>query len=239
MTSTQKVFLSEVDTSVGPLAKAAFVSRASSYVLGYSEFDNQDRDDGFVGVDWRDKKSGTTVGLTYSFSDIDFNNYSTEQTRVRVGKYVGESTEVSLQYSREENKLTSILVNDALTLEISHVGLGDIGFAIDGSIAVADALRDENTIINDSLSGAIDLTEEKPRYEEQLSFAVSATLYPTRKLGLGAGFDITLTDIDDDEVFAFAEWFFKSDLKGKATYFISDKKNRDTSGLSLELSLRL
>ena len=80
----------------------------------------------------------------------------------------------------------------------------------------------------------IDLT-----YDEQFSFAVSATLYPTRKLGLGAGFDITLADIDHDSVFAFAEWFFEPDVKGKATYFISDQNNIDISGLSLELSLRL
>jgi len=33
---SQQVFFSEVDTSVGPLGKAAFISRASSYTLGYS-----------------------------------------------------------------------------------------------------------------------------------------------------------------------------------------------------------
>lgn len=236
---TQQVFLSEVDTSVGPLATAAFVSRASSYVLGYSEFGNEDADMGIVGIDWRDKESGTTFGLSYSFSDIDFNNFSAEHTVAKIGKYVGETTEVSLQYSREENKLTSILVKDAYALAISHVGVGDVGFAINGSITVSDVLKNDENIINDSVSDPavselIDLT-----YDEQFSFAVSATLYPTRKLGLGAGFDITLADIDHDSVFAFAEWFFEPDVKGKATYFISDQNNIDISGLSLELSLRL
>lgn len=231
---TQQVFLSEVDTDVGPLATAAFVSRASSYVLGYSEFGNEDADMGIVGIDWRDKESGTTFGLSYSFSDIDFNNFSAEQTVAKIGKYVGETTEVSLQYAREENKLTSILVKDAYILAISHVGVGDVGFAINGSITVSDVLKNDKNIINDAVSELIDLT-----YDEQFSFAVSATLYPTRKLGLGAGFDITLADIDDDKVFAFAEWFFKPDVKGKATYFISDQDNIDVNGLSLELSLRL
>ena len=38
---SQQVFFSEVDTSVGPLGKAAFISRASSYTLGYSVIDGE------------------------------------------------------------------------------------------------------------------------------------------------------------------------------------------------------
>ena len=214
---TQQVYLSEVDTSVGPLATAAFVSRASSYFLGYSELDDQDADIATAGIDWHDKETGLTFGLAYTFSDIDTDDSSSDQVTVSVGKYVGETTEVLVMYERDENKLNSDLVEEAYTLAISHVGTGDVGFAIDGSISIADKLVDD----------------------EQFGFAVAATLYPNRHLGLGAGFDIALADIDDDIIFAFAEWFFRPDVKGKATYYISDQDNVDITGLNLELSLRL
>ena len=213
----QKVYFSEVDTSVGPLARAAFVSRASSYAFGYSEVDAIDADMAYAAIDWRDKDSGITLGLTYMFSDIDSDDSSTDEIVVRLGKYVGETTEVSVEYSSEKNKLNDIDVKDAYKLAISHVGTGDVGFAVDGSIGMTDTLTDD----------------------EQFIFSVAATLYPSRNFGLGAGFDIALADIDDDRVFAFAEWFFKPDVKAKATYFISDQNNIDITGLSLELSLRL
>lgn len=216
---TQQVYFSEVDTSVGPLATAAFVSRASSYSLSYLEEHDIDADEAYAAVDWRDKETGLTLGLTYKFRDIDSDASSFDYVEISVGKYIGETTEVSVQASYEENKLDNNLHAEVYTLSISHVGVGaaDAGFALDGSISVADSVTDS----------------------EQFGFAVAATLYPTRKLGLGTGFDISLADIDDDRVFAFAEWFFKPDVKGKATYYISDQDNIDITGLSLELSLRL
>lgn len=216
---TQQVYLSAVDTSAGPLATAAFVSRASSYSLSYLEEHDLDADEAYAAMDWRDKESGLTLGLTYKFRDIDSDDSSYDSVELSVGKYIGETTEVSIQASYMENKLDANLHEEVYAVSISHVGMGagDGGFALDGSFSVANKVTDD----------------------EQFGFAVTATLYPNRNLGLGAGFDIALADIDDDRVFAFAEWFFRPDVKGKATYYISDQDNVDVTGLSLELSLRL
>jgi hypothetical protein len=218
----QKVYFSDVDTSVGPLAKAAFVSRASSYTIGYSENENIDAHTTHAAIDWLNKDTGLILSAAYSSDSIDTNGIDTDgagsdQLELSVGKYVGETTTVSLQYSRAEDKQNSDLVEDAYSLSISHVGITDVSFAVEGSISMADTLTDD----------------------EQFGLALSATLYPSSKLGIGAGFDIALADIDDDRVFAFAEWFFKPNVRGSATYYISDQDNIDVTGLSLELSLRL
>ncbi|MDG2035547.1 MAG: hypothetical protein P8J42_02935, partial [Pseudomonadales bacterium] len=218
----QKIYFSDVETSVGPLAKAAFVSRASSFELGYTEHEDLDAQKTYSAIDWRHKNTGFILNAAYSSSIIDINGVDTDgfgldQFEVSVGKYVGETTTVSLQYSRAEDKQNSDLVEDAYSLSISHVGITDISFAVEGSISMADMLTDD----------------------EQFGLALSATLYPSSKLGIGAGFDIALADVDDDRVFAFAEWFFKPNVRGSATYYISDQDNIDVTGLSLELSLRL
>lgn len=218
----QKMYLSDVDTSVGPLAKAAYVSRASSYAIGYSENEDLDAYTTHAAIDWINKDTGLVLSAAYSSYSIDTNGIDTDgagsdQFEVSVGKYVGETTTVSLQYSRAEDKQNSDSVEDAYSLSISHVGITDVSFAIEGSISMADTLTDD----------------------EQFGLALSATLYPRSKLGIGAGFDIALADIDDDRIFAFAEWFFKPNVRGSATYYISDQNNIDVTGLSLELSLRL
>ena len=216
----QQVYLSDVDTSVGPLAQAAFISRASSYSLGYSVIDGAteaDTDIAYAAVDLHHKDTGLTLALAYSFTDISSVGAVSDQTDVRIGKYVGETTKVSLQYSREKLKQLDSLVEDVWALSVSHVGTGDVGFAIEGSLSMADKINDD----------------------EQFGIAVSAAVYPARDFGMGAGFNVALAESDDDRIFAFAEWFVKPNLKAAATYYISDEDNVDTTGFIIDLSYRL
>jgi hypothetical protein len=216
----QKVYFSEVDTSVGPLGQAEFVSRTSSYSLGYSVIDDvndTDTDITHAAVNLRHKDTGLTFALAYSFTDISSVGAISDQTDIRIGKYVGETTEVSLEYSREKLKQLDSLIEDAWALSISHVGTGDVGFAINGRFSMADKINDD----------------------EQFGIAVSAAVYPTRNIGLGAGFDIALAEEDSDRIFAFTEWFFKPNMKVAATYYISDQDNIDTNGFIIDLSYRL
>jgi len=102
---SQQVFFSEVDTSVGPLGKAAFISRASSYTLGYSVIDGEaDTDIANVAIDWRDNDMGLTLGLDYSFTDTTSGGAISDELVASVGFYVAETTEISFQYAREKYK---------------------------------------------------------------------------------------------------------------------------------------
>jgi hypothetical protein len=214
---SQQVFFSEVDTSVGPLGKAAFISRASSYTLGYSVIDGEaDTDIANVAIDWRDNDMGLTLGLDYSFTDTTSGGAISDELVASVGFYVAETTEISFQYAREKYKQIEAQ-EKTLALSVSHVGTGDVGFAIEGSFSMADTLTDN----------------------EQFGIAVSAAVYPTSQFGIGAGFDVSLADEDDDRVFAFAEWFFKPNLKAAVTYSVSDQDNIDTNAFILDVSFRL
>jgi hypothetical protein len=216
----QQVYLSEVDTSVGPLGQAAFVSRSSSYSFGYSVIDDvneSDTDIASAAIDLRHKDTGLIFSLAYSFTDISSVGAISDQVDVRVGKYVAETTAVSLEYSREKFNQQDGLAEDVVALSITHVGTGDVGFAIEGSLSMADKINDD----------------------EQFGIAVSAAVYPARDFGMGAGFDVSLAEEDNDRVFAFAEWFVKPNLKAAATYYISDEDNVDTTGFIIDLSYRL
>ena len=234
---SQQVFFSEVDTSVGPLGKAAFVSRASSYTLGYSVIDGvEDTDVTNAAIDWRGNDMGFTLGLDYSFTDKTSFGAFEDVLEASVGFYVAETTEISVQYSRKKYKQFES-DEKTVALSISHVGTGDFGFAIDGSISMAESIspRDPNVFsVYQILS-----TDDTSKDDEQFGIAVSAAVYPTRNLGLGAGFDIALAEEDSDRVFAFTEWFFKPNMKVAATYYISDKNDVDTNGFIIDLSYRL
>ena len=242
---SQQVFFSEVDTTVGPLAKAAFISRASSYTLGYS-VDNYDGlqntvlngevDKTNAAIDWRGNDMGFTLGLDYSFTDKTSFGAFEDVLEASVGFYVAETTEISVQYSRKKYKQFES-DEKTVALSISHVGTGDFGFAIDGSISMAESIspRDPNVFsVYQVLS-----TDDTSKDDEQFGIAVSAAVYPTRDFGMGAGFDVSLAEEDSDRVFAFTEWFFKPNMKVAATYYISDKNDVDTNGFIIDLSYRL
>lgn len=236
---SQQVFFSEVDTSVGPLGEAAFISRASSYTVGYSVIDGvEDTDITNAAIDWRGNDMGLTLGLDYSFTDMTSSSAVSDELTASIGFYVAETTEISVQYSRKKYKQFE---GDEKTvaLSISHVGTGDIGFAIDGSISMAESIShlDPDEIgltVNDILS-----IDDLSKDDEQFGLAVSAALYPTPQFGIGAGFDVSLADDDNDSIFAFAEWFFKPNLKAAVTYSVSDRNNVDVNAFILDVSFRL
>ena len=229
---SQQVFFSEVDTSVGPLGKAAFISRASSYTLGYSVIDGEaDTDIANVAIDWRGNDMGLTLGLDYSFTDTTSGGAISDEVVASVGFYVAETTEIALHYTQEKSKQVEVR-EKALALTISHVGTGDIGFAIEGSLSMTEIFLPEDN--NNFFSSVDDVISNG-----EFGLAVSAALYPTPQFGMGAGFDVSLADEDDDKIFAFAEWFFKPNLKAAVTYSVSDQDNVDTNAFILDVSFRL
>ena len=229
---SQQVFFSEVDTSVGPLGKAAFVSRASSYTVGYSVIDGvEDTDVTNAAIDWRGNDMGLTLGLDYSFTDMTSSAAISDEVVASVGFYVAETTEIALHYTQEKSKQVEVR-EKALALTISHVGTGDIGFAIEGSLSMTEIFLPEDN--NNFFSSVEDVISNG-----EFGLAVSAALYPTPQFGMGAGFDVSLADDDNDSVFAFAEWFFKPNLKAAVTYSVSDQDNANTNAFILDVSFRL
>jgi len=236
---SQQVFFSEVDTSVGPLGKAAFISRASSYTLGYSVIDGEaDTDIANVAIDWRDNDIGLTLGLDYSFTDTTSGTAISDDFSASVGLYVAETTEISVQYSR--NKYKGFEGDEeTLALLISHVVTGDVAFAMDGSISMGDSISHLDPDDLGLSIADIESSEDVFKDEDMFGLAFKATLYPTPNFGMGVGFDVSLAEEDDDKVFAFAEWFFKSDLKAAVTYSVSDRDNVNTNAFILDVSFRL
>ena len=218
-----RIYFSEVDTSTGPLAKAAFVSRASSFAIAYTDSNifNNSIDSFHTNLELRNEESGLT--FSFDYADVSNDIAGVDSFNVGVGKYIGDTTEVSISYNRIEADDVASSVADlpeqqsALSLAVSHVGVGDVGFALDASASVADMVTDN----------------------ERLSIAVAATVYPTPKLGIGAGFRVALADEDDDALNVYAQWFFNPKFMGTATYFTTDQNDQSDSGMRFSLSLCL
>lgn len=223
-------YFAPVDTSIGPLATAAFVDRASSFSVGYAKTDigSLEARTKVAALNLRDKDSGWTGSLSIIDSDqlLDQNDPSSDASvdsyGFSIGKYVAENTAISLGYDSSEIELIEngsrlTFDSDSYILNVSHVGLADKDFELGASI-----------ILTDTANG-----------KEEITIAFGGAVYPNKRLSIGVNVQVTDADIDNDYFSVFGEWFATPTVAGSIEYFISDSGTFRTDGLLFAASWRL
>lgn len=219
-------YFAPVDTSIGPLATAAFVDRASSFSVGYANTDigSLDARTKVAALNLRDKDSGWTGSI--SIADVDQNDLSSDASLgsygFSIGKYIAENTSISLGYDSSEIELFEDGIrqsfdSDSYILNISHVGLAEKDFDLGASI-----------ILTDTANG-----------KEEITLAFGGSVYLNKRTAIGVSVQVTDADIDNDYVSVFGEWFATPTVAGSIEYFISDSANFRTTGLLFAANWRL
>lgn len=225
-----RFYFAPVDTSIGPLATAAFVDRASSFAVGYSKADIGafEARTKVAALNLRDKDSGWTANLRVSDSDRleDHNDPSSDGSvdnyGISVGKYVAQNTAISLGYdTREveffENGSRQSFDSDSYSLSIFHVGLGDTDFDLGASIELTDTAEGK----------------------EEITISFGGAVYPSKRSSIGVSVQVTDADIDNDYFSVYGQWFATPTVSGSIEYFISDANNFRIDGLAFSASWRL
>lgn len=214
----QRFFIGDVNVDAGPRAEAAFIARSSSVAFGFRK-DNLELVDGytnFAAVDWNHASSGWSLGASLRKRDTSMNEG--DSYSAYVGKYVSKATQIKLTYADTDGTTfldfdtkASNMTTDASETHISikHVGLDDFGFSVEAGLGVIDtAAREDQTVIN--LAGA---------------------LYPHKNLGFGASLQVTDSDIDNDRIEVYGQWFASNALAISLRYF-----ERDSGGARISVS---
>ncbi len=223
-------YFAPVDTSIGPLATAAFVDRASSFSVGYANTDigSLDARTKVAALNLRDKDSGWTGSISIADVDqlFDQNDLSSDASLgsygFSIGKYIAENTSISLGYDSSEIELFEDGIrqsfdSDSYILNISHVGLAEKDFDLGASI-----------ILTDTANG-----------KEEITLAFGGSVYLNKRTAIGVSVQVTDADIDNDYISVFGEWFATPTVAGSIEYFISDSANFRTTGLLFAANWRL
>ena len=216
---------------VGPRARAALTSRASSLTLGVARFDQTDRfviintdpnlpipdlnsgsdsDGELLAANFRyvDRDSGWFGSIGVQTSNLDtfgFVNESLDTTewRLSVGRYIFENTTLTFGAGEIDFDFGS----DATVYEVAVEHLGDLGGGWQYAIDLGFDRTDGSIVDLDALTAAV-------------------SLYPTRDFEFG----IAVSDISnegglglvDSSYEGFASWFVTPNVSLSASYRVDD-----------------
>lgn len=222
-------FYSGLSDANGPKSRAAFLSRASSLVIGYSHGDESivtefsggifppqtTRSEGTskeYSLDlrhvWQESGWYALAGIARAELDVDimpggggsaFSSFDANRYSLGVGKYLGQATTIDLA-------ITSLNVGSSnptvIALGLSHIGsLGaNWQYGADVIFAKSDTGGDGD------------------------NFALRGSLYPTASIAFGLNFARQERDsgFDVDTVEAFAGWFVRDNIELTARYRLDD-----------------
>jgi hypothetical protein len=229
-------YFSEVDTSKGPLAEAAFLDRASGLMLSFSdgEIDDLDVDTESQGIALHlVGGSGWYGSLGYTTSELDdgADELEIDVISAGIGKYVAENGLLSLNYSNIELEVDGFGDEDVDTYSIDykHVTTGDISLSFDVSLVYTDADEDDAT-------GFILGTGIYPSNNFGVGISYSADTVDLGSLGLAGG--VALDDIDSDALSFHARWFVSEQFSLAFEYIDGEIEDVDFDAARLSLNLR-
>lgn len=186
-------YFTEVDNTKGPLDEAAFIQHASDVTVTHATLDNDDTnvEETDISIDTRIVMASNitlTVGYENSDEDNGVTSSDTDGFTFGGGYYINDLTELGITYNTSE-------LNDNEDVDI--ITLSARTLMMDTSLPV-------------SLRGGIGFISSDQDDSDGEAFAASATLYPSRELGVGIG--LSLISLDTADVTTI-------DLSGK--YFIT------------------
>ncbi|UTW44726.1 putative porin [bacterium SCSIO 12696] len=157
-------FFSPVDTSRGPLAEAAFLDRASSITLNYSDARNIDTL-GISGL-YINKEHGWIIGASFSQQDLPFGFGSADRKSLSVGYYVATNTTITLDWIDNDNLFS--LADEEYIARVRHFGefISGLNYSVSGFFGTADG---NNVDSSDT-------------------YGITAIVYPNRRLSFGVGY---------------------------------------------------
>lgn len=223
-------YLAPVNTDGGPLAEAAFLSKASAIYVGIG---NSSSDFG-SGIE----SSGTPIGAGVTFVTPDqplvlnaefmrlkeeldspyTGDFTTKSLTLGAGYYVTDRTLVALEYNKID--ITGDIEGDTKNYTLSAKHLADLGngkaFNIDAALtrAVQDGGDDANSV------------------------ALSADYYPMPTFSLGAGVAQTLSDDDDATALNLnARAFIRDDLSLAFSYTNDSIDDSDIDATEFAISV--
>ncbi len=222
-------YYSGLSDSNGPKSRAAFLSRASSLVVGYSRSDesgsiestgggifppftaNNDINTNTFSADlrhiWRDSGWYALAGIlraeleaeTVSNGMIGSSELDTTGYSIGVGKYLGEATTLDLSVATFDVGNSNPTV---IALTLSHVGsIGDDWhYGVDVAYGKSDTAGDGD------------------------AYALRGALYPSAEFEFGLGFSRreSRRGFDSDTIEAFAGWFVRDNIEISARYRQND-----------------
>ena len=222
-------YYSGLSDSNGPKSRAAFLSRASSIVVGYSRTDESgsfeaegggifppvsasfDNTSSALSVDlrhvWLNSGWYALAGISRADWESDFvstgtvnsSEFDTTRYSLGVGKYLGRATTLELGVATLEVGSSNPTV---IALSLTHVGsIGkDWQYGADVAYAKSDTSGDGDNI------------------------ALRGALYPTPEFEFGLGFSRreSGSGFDSDTVEAFAGWFVRDHIEVTARYRQND-----------------
>ena len=205
-----------VDTSKGPLAEAAFLSRSSSINFGFTsiepDFDNADDLDTFS-FGGR-AVTAQNVILEAGYSTTEYGDEESDSVRIGAGTYLTPNADVVVSYQTSDDDNVD---EDRLGVDFHGVNslMQGASFAYDLSLAYIDGDSDNGHAIG-----------------------VGGTYYFNPAFGIGLSAELEeVGDIDSDTVTLDLSYFPQANLQLVAAYFDQDAV-LETEGVLIGASLR-
>lgn len=217
-------YLRPVDTSTGPLAERAFVDKAASLSLGFSQSEfTTDGSDLELEVDTLSASTRFVTAenfiavLAYSNTETEFVDDDLVSFRVGVGKYLDDRTTVIGSFTRTE---------------IGNSDLDQLGVVgrrlVDGSSSIGTYLVTE--------AGLEYLDADD---DSGFDLSIAAIYYTSAQLGLGAGFNYRKIDSADSTTLSIeAKYFLTPQLSIAAEFSRSDSDFSEIDLLNLSVTGR-
>ena len=187
------IFFTPIKSDKGPLAEAAYLSKASNWLLSTGKLDgdinsgipfNMDSDITTIAMTYINPESGYIFGLLRTMADTTIESpigkvyLETEDTGVRFGKYLTDSSTMVLTYTVIEETEQRFPVTSFATDSLPDIKVYDLQFrnlvtTASGSHFAVEA----NAIYLDTAGPGIQ------------AFGLDLTFYPTTKLGISLSSD--------------------------------------------------
>lgn len=207
------MFLGAVDTSLGPLALAPFLSRASSIGGAYGKYEASDSDTDIDSWEIGGRfvtRQGIVFEAGYGSSEFDgdFNAIDLDTWNVAGGYYLGQNTQLRLGYDDED---ADAFESERWAVDITHVQQLENGMAwslnvlygwVTGDDDGSDVLVAGEWFFRNDLSLGADVEmEERDIVGDLLAWSVHGTWFVTEKISVHLAWrneDFDALDADAD-----------------------------------------
>ncbi len=203
------MYLAPVDNSQGPLAEAAFLSKASFITLGYSYLDGDIAYDGdrySIGGEYVVEGSNLILGARYTRFSLDgtdvFDAGNGNVYALTLGTYLNDMTTLRLNYEHQD--WSDADIND-ISVSARHL-MADMGNGM--QVAVEGSL------------GWFEIDPDGTGSDSAWTAGVGADLYLNRQFSVGAGVDFAHGD-NDVEGYGWdirAQYFFAPEFAVNVAY---------------------
>jgi hypothetical protein len=214
-------FLDTVDTSKGPLAEAAFLDRASSVQVDYSngEFDGifGDVDVEGYGIEGRYVFDQSGWLVDFGYRQDEFDNDDIETFSIGAGKYIAENTALVVSYANTEDDFD--VDSDAYGVNLEHLwSLEQGAIKLDAGYTFVDP--DQGDEVN--------------------VFSVDGTYYVNNSLGFGVSYALADSDDTDLEDWSlYSEWFINEQVAVSLAYTESEDDKTGVESDAIVISARV